>query len=279
MAALAAAAETAGAGAPDDVVHALQAHPDLIGAPERVEPYFDWIPEVAPPPAVIEPAADLDGLAGQLEAAARATLQRAVTVEADPEARDAGAGTVPAERIRTLVAVGMEQVRALAELDPEAAAAVREDVLGDPEPSAEGPAVAAERCGAVSAAAGEAYRLAYLYEFGAVRRDTPRPQDAPDDAAARWWTNATERAALGDRLAGLLPDGCVALRESAYAVPADDDLAEAIRSAEARLALSLRDAAAAADPAARPALIERAFAAVHLAAEGGWFELAAVDAG
>jgi len=278
VAVLAESAASVGADAPDDVVRALEAHPALVGPPERVEPYFDWIPEVEPAPAPIAPATDLESLSERLDDAARATMGLALTVEVDREAADAAGATVPAERVRTLVAVGMEQLEALARLDPEAAAAVHEDLLTAGEP--EGVAVTAEQCEAVASAARTAYRLAYLYEYAAVRREAPRPQEAPDDEddPARWWAEADERARLGDQLADLLPNECSAMRESAYPTPADDELTTALGEAESELALALRDAAAAADPDARPALIARAFDAVHHVAGDDWFELAATAA-
>lgn len=277
VAALAGSAAAVGADAPADVVRALQTHPDLIGPPEHVEPYFDWIPEVEPAPAPIPPAADLDSLIDQLDDAARATLGLALTLEAEPDAEpaDGEAAGAPPERVRTLVAVGMEQLQALALLDTGAADQVREDLLAAPQP--EDVAVAAERCDAVADAARTAYRLAYLYEYSAVRADAPRPREAPEDEGdpARWWADADEHAGLGHRLAGLLPAECTAMRDSAYPVPPDADLEAALEEGEAQLALALRDAAAAADPEARPWLVRRAFAAVP-ADDDGWFPLAAV---
>ncbi|MBG6083808.1 hypothetical protein [Zhihengliuella flava] len=243
---------------PDAIARALERHPHLIGPPERTEPWFEALPS---PVSTDSPDGDEEAapLPEVLELATRETLTRALNVTVDPEARDATGTAVPAERLRTLVAVGLEQWQALAHVDPDAAAAVREDLLAaDAQPDDVG--TADERaCGALEQAAATAYELAYLYEYTAVRTGTDRDDD---DADGTWrWRAAAARATTGDHLAALLPTGCTALRSPAYPAPADSALADRASALEGRWALELREAAAAVHPAARAALMEQALTA------------------
>lgn len=262
-------------GLSDAAAEALLRHPDLMGPPERTEPLFDWLPVPEPPESSVPETASLAPFPEIVELAARGTLTRATTVTVDPEARTAEGDVVPPERLRTLVGVGLEQLEVLGELDPEAAAAVRTELLTENPGNDAAATVAQDACPAVESAAGTAYELAYLYEYTAVRTRTDREDD---DAAGAWrWQAATERAATGDELARLLPEGCVAPREAAYPVPADGELADHAAALELRLALELREAAAAAAPAARGRLLDRALAAAGVTGQD-WVGFAVPEA-
>ncbi|WP_309080211.1 hypothetical protein [Zhihengliuella sp.] len=185
---------------------------------------------------------------------------------------------------------------------------------GSPTPSRSAPVpeqVATAHCAPVVAAADAAYRTAYLYEYTAVRSGVAWPDGgivpatpaesagagtaaegaaAPPGAGpgldeplatspladpAAWWPTAERREALGDRLADLLPQGCVAVREPAYAAPADPELPDALAQGEVQLALALRDAAAAAPVSQRGWLLAEALAGSARATEDPWLTLTA----
>ncbi|GAA3700557.1 hypothetical protein GCM10022377_12300 [Zhihengliuella alba] len=392
VAALAAGAAALGGELPATLRESVSRQSRLLGPPQTTEPLFSWLPESDPREPVIPPADDVAGFADQLEATARLILQTALRAPLDPATgpeggqedgheggRDEGHGAVAPERLRTLVAVGLEQIQALETLDAERAEALRAEVgaaalesasapstaapstaapsaaapsvagsspdapdrasddaasptagtdagqtggagresaetgsaapeathsdaeapSGAASPSREAPEpVAGERCAPVAAAADAAYRTAYLYEYGAVRSQVDWPDQgvvgdpstgAEESAAglgeplaaspvadpAAWWPTADRREALGDRLADLLPQGCVAVREPAYAAPADPELPDALAETEVQLALALRDAAAAAPVSQRGWLLVEALAATARATEEPWLTLTA----